>query len=113
MSKLVLALCAFAIAALQAWDSHALQAEPAVRIMVLVGVLLPAVAIGATRDFRVRGVAVLAAAVLMVTARLLSAQHMPELALAALFPGMVILLDHFRGLATRKETTLANRPRKE
>jgi hypothetical protein len=39
---------------------------------------------------------VLAAAALFVSARFISAQPMPELALAAFFPGMLVLFDHVR-----------------
>jgi hypothetical protein len=112
MSKSLLAFCALVVSSFQAWDSHALDAEPFVRALVLIGVLLPASAIVATRDVRVRGAAVLAAAVLMIAARALSAFHLPELALAAFFPGALVLLDHFRDLAARRETPLVDPPHK-
>ena len=109
MPKSLVAVAALLISSLQAWDANALDAERSVQFMVAAGVLLPALAILLTRDVRVRGVAVLAAAVLMVLARVVSAQHMPALALAAVFPAMLILLDHVRTLAGQKGTAVADR----
>ena len=102
MSKLLVAGAALLIASLQAWDSNALDAESSVQVIIAVGVLLPAVAIVATRDIRVRGAAVVVAVMLMALARFVSAQPMPELALAAAFPATLILLDHIRRLASQK-----------
>ena len=102
MSKSLMAVVALSIACLQAWDSNAWQAERSVQLIIAVGVLLPAVAILVTRDIRVRGTAVLVAGTLMVLARFVSGQHMPELALVAFFPATIILLDHIRTLASQK-----------
>ena len=102
MSKLLMSVIALAIASLQAWDSNALEAERSVQLIIAVGVLLPAAAILVTRDIRMRGAAVFVAVTLMGLARFVSAQHMPELGLAALFPAMLILLDHLRRLASQK-----------
>ena len=101
MSTAVFALCALVVSSLQAWDSHALKAEAGVQAIVLAGVLLPALALLASRDVRIRGAAVVAAAGLMVVARVISTQPMPGLALAAFFPGMLVLVDHFRALGRR------------
>jgi len=108
MSKSLLALVALVIASLQAWDSHALQAEAFVQVMILIGVVTPAIAIFVTRDVRVRGAAVLAAASLMVLARVVSDQAMPALALAALFPATLVLLDHTRTLSAQKNASLVD-----
>ena len=112
MSKSLVAVAALLIAFLQAWDSNALEAEPSVQLIIAVGVLLPAAAILATRDIRVRGASVVVAATLMGLARFVSSQHMPELALAALFPATLILLDHIRSLASHRGS-LAERARGE
>jgi hypothetical protein len=111
MPKLLVAVAALLIASLQAWDAHALGAERSVRVIIAVGVLLPAVAILLTRDVRVRGAAVVVAATLMVLARFVSAQPMPALALAAFFPATLILLDHIKSLASQR-AALEDRARK-
>ena len=98
MSKTVLGILALAIGLLQAWDSNALQAEGVVQGVILVAVLLPAAALAATRGVLFRGAAVALAAVLLMAARYVSAVSMPELALAALFPGILLLFDHIRSL---------------
>jgi len=108
MPKTLVAVCSLVVAGLQAWDSGVLEAERAVQLIVLAGVVLPAVAIQTTRDVRVRGRAVLAAAGLMIAARVLSAHHLPELALAAFFPCTLVLLDHIRTLGGRKATPLGH-----
>ena len=102
MSKVLMSVVALAIASLQAWDSNALEAERSVQVIIAVGVLLPAAVMLATRDIRVRGGAIVVALTLMGLARFVSAQHMPELGLAAIFPAMLILVDHIRSLASQK-----------
>jgi len=102
MSKVLMSVVALAIASLQAWDSNALEAERSVQVIIAVGVLLPAAVMLATRDIRVRGGAIVVALTLMGLARFVSAQHMPELGLAAIFPAMLILVDHIRSLAFQK-----------
>ena len=107
MPKTLVAVCSLVVAGLQAWDSGVLEAE---NLLItggetsLAGVVLPAVAVQTTRDVRVRGLAVLAAAGLMIAARVLSAHHLPELALAAFFPCTLVLLDHIGTLGGRKAT---------
>ena len=108
MPKTLVAVCSLVVAGLQAWDSGVLEAEQAVQLIVLAGVVLPAVAVQTTRDVRVRGLAVLAAAGLMIAARVLSAHHLPELALAAFFPCTLVLLDHIGTLGGRKATPLGH-----
>ena len=112
MSRVLLAFCALAISSLQAWDSHALDASRGIQLLILVGVLLPAAALLATGDVRSRGGAVLASAVLMVIARVLSETPLPGLALAAFFPGILVLLDHIRVLNGLKASSVAGGQRK-
>jgi hypothetical protein len=98
MSRPLLALAALAVSALQAWDSHALDAERFIQAAILVGVIVPAGAIAVSGDVRVRAGAVVLSAVLMVLARLLSEIPLPGLALAAFFPGIIVLLEHMAAL---------------
>ena len=98
MSKILLAACALVIATLQAWDSRALAAEALPRALIVAGILLPASAIAWTTDVRVRGLAVLVAAIGLAAARVVSNAEMPGLALAAFFPGIIVLFDHVRSM---------------
>jgi hypothetical protein len=93
-----LALAMASVSLLQAWDSGVLTAEGFVQGMAAGGALLPAAAVLLTDDPRVRGAAVALAALLLVGARYLSSVHLPELALAAFFPAMLVLFDHLSGL---------------
>src|SRR5262245_46991633 len=93
-----LALAMGVVSVLQAWDSGVLAAEAFVQGMAAVGALLPAASVLVTDDPRVRGAAVGIAAVILVAARYLSSVHLPELALAAFFPAMLVLFDHVGGL---------------
>ena len=112
MSRVLLAACALVVSSLQAWDSHALDASLGVQALIFGGVVLPAAALLLTRDVLIRGGAVLAAAILMVAARAISATPMPGLALAAFFPGILVLLDHIRTLNASRGPSLASGQRK-
>jgi len=101
MNRWWLAAGAIALSILQAWDSNALDAEAPVKAIVGAGVILPALAIGLTGDWTVRLVAVGVAVVLLFAARAVSSVAMPELALAAVFPGILMLLDRFASLQRR------------
>ena len=93
----VLAVLISGVAALQAWDSHATLAEGTVQILIAIAIVLPGAAVLASGDPRLRGGAVVCAAVLLTIARFLSAVRLPELTLAAFFPAMLLLLDHVAG----------------
>ena len=94
----ILATLALAIATLQAWDSHVLLTDAMTQILVVAAIPLPALAIALARDTRVRLAAVVAAAVLLVIARTVSSVPLPDLTLAAFFPGWIVLFDHVRML---------------
>jgi hypothetical protein len=98
MSRPLLALAALAVSALQAWDSHALDAPRFIQAAILAGVIVPAASIALSRDVRVRAGSVALSAVLMVLARLLSTVPLPGLALAAFFPGIIVALEHMAAL---------------
>ena len=95
----LLATLALVVAGAQAWDAGALGAAAGIQLLTAVGVALPAIGILASRSAGVRFAMVVSAVIVLVTARLLSAVPLPELALAAAFPGILVLLDHFRTLA--------------
>ena len=101
MPRWLLAVLVSGVAALQAWDSHATQAEGAVQILIAIAIVLPGAAVLASGDSRLRGVAVVCAGVLLTIARFVSAVRLPELTLAALFPAMLLLLDHVAGQRRR------------
>ena len=96
MPNTLLSILALSVGLLQAWDSNALLAERPIQVLILVAVLIPPAAIAATRDMRIRGASIVLTATLLIAARFLSSVDMPELALAALFPGILVLMDHFR-----------------
>jgi hypothetical protein len=81
------------IGALQAWDSHILQAEAIVQAIVAIGILAPAVAFLVSTSAGARIAGVLVAIALMIVARVVSDVRLPGLALAAFFPAMVVWLD--------------------
>jgi hypothetical protein len=81
-SRSVLALLIVGVGALQAWDSHVLEAEPLVQTLVAVGILVPAVAVWLASRVQTRVAAVIVSAVLMVAARGLSSIRLPELTFA-------------------------------
>lgn len=91
----MIAVCVV-LGALQAWDSHALSAEPFIQVMIAIAILLAPIALAVSADTQVHLGAVVAAAGLLALARLLSAVHLPELVLAAFFPGMLLLVNHVR-----------------
>lgn len=107
MSNTLLAIVALVIGLLQAWDSNAFEAEALTQLIVIVAVLIPPGAIVATRDLRVRGAALLAAAVLLSAARMSSDVQMPGLVLAAFFPAAMVLLDYIRSLNTSRTNRAA------
>jgi hypothetical protein len=96
------AIVALVIGLLQAWDSNAFEADAFTQLLVIVAVLIPPVAMAATRDMRVRGAALLAAAVLLSVTRRFADVHLPGLVLAAFFPAAMVLLDYIRSLNTSR-----------
>ena len=90
MNKWLLAVLSLIVSALQAWDSNALNAEASIQVLIAVAVILPAAAIVITSHGVVRLAAAGAAMAMLAMARGLSATHMPELALAGAFAGMLI-----------------------
>lgn len=96
MTQVILAVLALLVSALQAWDSNALEASGPVQLMIAAAIVTPGLTILRSRQFLVRLVAVGLAAVLLVGARVASDVPLPELVLAAAFPGILVLLDHFR-----------------
>jgi hypothetical protein len=81
------------IGALQAWDSHVLQAERSVQAIVATGIVTPAAAFFLSSTTRIRIVALLIAAASMIVARFVSEVGLPDLMLAAFFPAVVIWFD--------------------
>ena len=96
MTQVLLALLAVVVSALQAWDSHALEATMPVQLVIAAAVVIPCLAILGSRQLLVRLVAVTLSALLLVGARMASDVPLPALVLAAAFPGILVLLDHFR-----------------
>jgi hypothetical protein len=90
MNKYLLALLALSVSALQAWDSNALLATGAARLLIAVGVLTPALAILVSRSFGVRLAAAGVSVLVLASARLVTDTHMPELMMAGAFPGILI-----------------------
>jgi hypothetical protein len=60
-------------------------------LLIAAGVLLPAVTIAASQSAVTRLVAAAVSIAIFVAARLLSQMHLPELALAGVFPAILIL----------------------
>jgi hypothetical protein len=100
MTQLLLALLVVAVSALQAWDSHALEASGPVQLVIAGAIVIPGLAILRFQQLLVRLVAVGISALLLVGARIVSDVPLPELVLAAAFPGILVLLDHFRAVQT-------------
>jgi hypothetical protein len=96
MTQVLLALLAVAVSALQAWDSHALEASGPLQLVIAAAIVVPGAAILGSRRLLVRLVAVGLSAVLLAGVRMASDVPLPELVLAAAFPGILVLLDHFR-----------------
>ena len=92
MNKWLLATLALVVSVLQAWDANALNAEPAIQLIIAMAVMLPAGAIVITPHAAVRLAAAGAAMAMLAMARVLSDTHMPELALAGGFAGILILV---------------------
>lgn len=82
-----------ALGTLQAWDSGAFSAGVGALISALVvtATLIPAAALLLSERRGVHAGAVLTAAALLVTARVISPVPLPELLLAAVFPGVLLL----------------------
>lgn len=76
---------------LQAWDSGALQAGPLAQTLIVIGVLTPALAIAASENFGVRIGALVAAAILLVWARMVAPVSLNTLHIALFVPAMFIL----------------------
>ena len=95
-SRWLLSALMIAISGAQALDSHVLGAERFVQWVVALGVLLPGSAFFLTADTRLRVGAVVAAATLMVIARMTSSVRLPELMLTAVFPAVVVIFNHVR-----------------
>jgi hypothetical protein len=102
--RYALAVLGLTIAALQAWDSNALRAEPSIQALIAIGIVIVPGAMMATPKTHLPLIATLAAMPLLALARLLSATHMPELALAAFFPGVLAMINHMRELALTTQT---------
>jgi hypothetical protein len=83
------------VGALQAWDSHILQAEAVVQAIVAIGILAPAAAFFVSTSESTRIAAVIVSIASMIVARIVSDVSLPGLALAAFFPAMVVWLDMF------------------
>jgi len=103
-NKWWLAAAALGLSLLQAWDSNALDSEGSIKLLIAAGVALPALTIGLTRHGGLRLVAVAVGVVLLFVSRAVSNISMPELALAAVFPGIIGLLDNFVSLQKRTAT---------
>jgi hypothetical protein len=91
MNKWLLAALTLTASALQAWDSNALDAEGGVQWLIAAGVILPAATVLLSAHAGIRLAAAGAAVVILLGARFLSGVHMPELALAGGFAGILIL----------------------
>lgn len=111
MTQALLALLAVAVSALQAWDSHALEASGLLQLVIAVAVVIPALTILRSRNLQIRLAAVGLSALLLVGARIASDAHLPELVLAAAFPGILVLLDHFRTVQAPGPRTQDQGPR--
>ena len=105
LNRWLLAALALALSVLQAWDSHALGAEPAAIAGIALVILLIPVTIVWSRHPG-RRFAVAAVAVICFSAiRLLSSAHLPELALAGVFPALLVLMDYLAGRQSRPADT--------
>jgi len=82
------------LSALQAWDSGAFSAGvgPLISALAVTASLIPAASLLLSERRGVHAGAVLAAAALLVTARVVAPVPLPELLLAAVFGGIVLLV---------------------
>jgi hypothetical protein len=94
LNRWLLAALALAVAALQAWDSHGLEAGAGSIAGIITAVLLPPIAIVVSRNAAVRLTAAATAVALLAVVRFLSLAHLPELVLAGGFPAVLILVDY-------------------
>ena len=76
---------------LQAWDSGALQAQPFAQALIAAGILAPAAAIGLTQHFYARITALIAAALLLAWARMITPISLNALHIGLFVPAMYIL----------------------
>lgn len=93
-----LATLSFVIAAAQAWDAGALNAVPAIQLLVVVAITMPSIGILISRSGSVRLGMAASSGLMLSIARVLSSVALPGLTLAAVFPAILILLDHVRSL---------------
>ncbi len=91
LSRPIVAAIAAALGLLQAWDSGAFSAGSTVLVLVLVAIAIPVATLILLRNGRLALVAVLIAAALTVVGRILSPVPLPELTLAIVFPGMLVV----------------------
>lgn len=92
MNRYLLATLALMVSALQAWDSNAQDAMTSVQLLIAAGVLLPAAAIVVSPGYGIRLAASGAAILVFALARWISDVAHPELMLAGVFPGILILV---------------------
>jgi len=91
LSRPIVAALAAVLGLLQAWDSGAFSAGSTILVLVLVAIAIPVATLILFRNGGLALVAVLIAAVLTVVARILSPVPLPELTLAVVFPGMLVV----------------------
>ena len=90
-SRTLIAVGSLLVGVLQAWDSGALQAGSAAQVLIVVGILMPVIAIATPVGQGVRIGALVCAALILVWARMIAPVSLNTLHLA-LFPAALYIL---------------------
>jgi hypothetical protein len=91
-SRTLVAVGSLLVGVLQAWDSGALQAGVAAQLMIVLGIALPVAAIVAPVAHGVRIGSLIAAALILVWARMTAPVSLNALHLALFAPALYILV---------------------
>ena len=91
-STTLVAVGSLLVGLLQAWDSGALQAGPAVQVLIVVGILMPIAAIVAPVGQGVRIASLVCAALVLAWARMIAPVSLNALHLALFAPALYILV---------------------
>jgi hypothetical protein len=101
--RTLVAVGSLLVGLLQAWDSGALQAGLAAQVLIVIGILMPPAAIVAPVGQGVRIGTVIAAALILVAARMAAPVSLNALHLAIFAPALYILV--VAGFQTRISAT--------
>lgn len=107
--RLVLALVITLVGCLQAWDSDVLAASPIVWVLAALGILIPAAAAMVEDPRRAILVSIPISALLLISAKLISARPLPAILLISVAAGGLL---YFNARIEAREAEEAASPRR-